>query len=201
MLNIMRIRYDRDEHTFTMDGEVLYFELEDEEFNLREDEEALQNIQEIDGKLVRCGACFEYLDRYYRDIAKTDNDEQDYLESLYKKHYELTKTAQQDARRDRGYINYLKDYDSIEPEDYYGLLQKYFTPHTLEYINSKLVFGYLGHEDRTKETDQVICDFLEENPELIETINSQFLTHGAGRHYMDTYDGPEHLRHFLNTFK
>lgn len=200
MLNIMRIRYDRDEHTFSTDGKVLYFEVEDEEFNQREDEETLQNIQEIDGKLVRCGARFEYLDRYHRDINKTDNDKQDYLKSFYKKYLELTKTAQQDARRDRGYINYTKDYDSIQPEDYYGLLQKYFTPHTLKYIDSKLVFGYLGHEDRTKETDQVICDFLEENPELIATINSEFLTHGAGRHYMDTYGGPEHLRQFFKCF-
>lgn len=153
--------------------------------------------KKIDGKLVRCSAHFKSLDKYDKDL-KGNEDKQGYLESMYNKHYKLTRKAEQDDRRDRGYINFLKDYDSVKPEDYYGLLYKYLTINTLDYIDNKFVFGYLGHEDRTIETDQVICDFLDENPELIATINNEFLINAAGRHYMDICDGPEDLRDYLN---
>lgn len=198
MLNINAIRYGKNDYTFSSNDKYLYFEVEDDVFNQQEDEEDLQNIQNIDGKLVRCAANFEFIDYYNRDLKKADKDKQDYLESMYKKHYKLTRKAEQDDRRDRGYINFLKDYDSIKPDDYYGLLYKYLTINTLDYIDNKFVFGYLGHEDRTIETDQVICDFLDENPELTATINNEFLTNAAGRHYMDLCDGPEDLRDYLN---
>ena len=198
MLNINAIRYGKNDYTFSSNDKYLYFEVEDDVFNSKEDEEDLQNIQNIDGKLVRCAANFEFIDCYNRDLKKADKDKQDYLDSMYKKHYKLTRKAEQDDRRDRGYINFLKDYDSVEPEDYYGLLYKYLTINTLDYIDNKFVFGYLGHEDRTMGTDQVICDFLDENPELTATINNEFLTNAAGRHYMDLCDGPEDLRDYLN---
>lgn len=159
MLNINAIRYGENDYTFSSNDKYLYFEVEDDVFNQQEDEEDLQNIQNIDGKLVRCAANFEFIDYYNRDLKKADKDKQDYLDSMYTKHYKLTRKAEQDDRRDRGYINFLKDYESLKPEDYYGLLYKYLTINTLDYIDNKFVFGYLGHEDRTMETDQVICDF------------------------------------------
>ena len=96
-----------------------------------------------------------------------------------------------------GYITYTKDYESEQPEDYYGLLEKYLTKETLDYLNGGIVFGYLGHEERTKESDKVICEFLDENPDMKEKVNSGFLRNSAGRHYMDNYTSPEELRKFL----
>ena len=64
MLNINVIRYGENDHTFSSNDKYLYFEVEDDVFNQQEDEETLQNIQEIDGKLVRYGANFEFLDNY-----------------------------------------------------------------------------------------------------------------------------------------
>lgn len=61
----------------------------------------------------------------------------------------------------------------------------------------ELFLGYLGHSDRTKESDQAICEFLEENPDLIQVVNDEFFTHSAGRHYMDNYQGPEKLKEYL----
>lgn len=58
MLNINVIRYGEDDHTFSSNDKYLYFEVEDDVFNQQEDEEDLQNIQNIDGKLVRCAANF-----------------------------------------------------------------------------------------------------------------------------------------------
>ena len=55
----------------------------------------------------------------------------------------------------------------------------------------------LGHEERTKESDKVICEFLDENPDMIEKVNSGFLRNSTGRHYMDNYTSPEELRKFL----
>lgn len=102
-----------------------------------------------------------------------------------------------DDRKDKGYINHVKAFSKVEPEDYYGLLGKYLTKETHKYIESRCVFGYLGHEDRTKETDKVICEFLDENPDMKERVNRDFLCSGIGRHYMDNYSGPEDLRKFL----
>ena len=90
MLNINVIRYGEDDHTFSSNDKYLYFEVEDDVFNQQEDEEDLQNIQNIDGKLVRCAANFEFINNYNRDLKKADKDKQDYLESMYTKHYKLT---------------------------------------------------------------------------------------------------------------
>ena len=197
MLNIQCIRYGRGDHSYSTDDKWLYFELGDDAFNEIATEEELQNIQNIDGKLVRCTVGFKYLSNYERDVKKTDSDTQTHLKSMFNKHYRAVKSQVQDARKDRGYINYTKDYDKIELEDYYGLLEKYLTKETLDYIDSKIVFGYLGHEERTKESDKVICEFLEENPDMKEKVNSGFLRNSVGRHYMDNYSSPEELRKFL----
>lgn len=197
MLNIQKIRYGRNKFTFSSDDRYLYFEVDDDTFNTNEDEETLQNIQEINGRLVRCTYHFKHLEDFYKDLKTTDDARQTSLAMLYSKHDELTKTIRQDTRKDKGYINYIENFEDIKPEDYYGLLKKYFTQDTLNYIDNRIVFGYLGHSDRTRETDQVICDFLEENPDMINTVNYEFFTSGTGRHYMDNYNGPEDLRKFL----
>ena len=119
------------------------------------------------------------------------------LKSLYDKHFKLSREKVYDARRDMGYINCTKDYESEQPEDYYGLLEKYLTKETLDYLNSGIVFGYLGHEERTKESDKVICEFLDENHDMKEKVNRNFLTSSIGRHYMDNCPSPEELRKFL----
>lgn len=62
---------------------------------------------------------------------------------------------------------------------------------------SRIVVGYLGHEERTKESDKVICEFLDEHPDMKEKVNSGFLRNSTGRHYMDNCPSPEELRKFL----
>lgn len=194
-MNIYKIRYGYEEYKYTSDDKCLYYEVDDDIFNTNENEETKQEIFKIDGKLVRCAYKFRNLGRYAKDLKEYTNSEN--LKLIYKKFIELSKIANYDDRRDRGYINYLKDFEDTEPEDYYGLLEKYFTQHTRDYINSKIVFGYLGHADRTKESDQAICEFLEENPDLIQVVNDEFFTHSAGRHYMNNYQGPEQLKEYL----
>lgn len=195
-MNIYKIRYGYEYSRYTSDDKYLYCEVDDNMFNELNDDKTRQEIFEIDGKLVRCASTFKNLDRYARDLKEYANSED--LKLIYDKFIELSKTATYDARRDRGYINYLKDFEDTEPEDYYGLLEKYFTEHTRDYVNNKIVFGYLGHSDRTKESDQAICEFLEENPDLIPIVNEEFFTHSAGRHYMDNHQGPEKLKEYLS---
>lgn len=166
-------------------------------FNEIEDEETCQDIQNINGKLVRCSYRFKPMSKYEIDMKDVDFVKQGRLKSLYDKHSKLSREKVYDARRDMGYINYTKDYESEQPEDYYGLLEKYLTKETLDYLNSGIVFGYLGHEERTKESDKVICEFLDENPDMKEKVNSGFLRNGTGRHFMDNCPSPEELRKFL----
>lgn len=197
MLNIQCVRYSFGEYSYTSDDKWLYFELDDDAFNEIADEEEKQNIQNIDGKLVRCTYGRSYLSVYGREAKKTDNATQEYLKSMLNKHYKATKEQEYSTRKDKGYITYTQDLDSMKPEDYYGLLEKYFTKRTLKYLDGGIVFGYLGHEERTLETDKVICEFLDEHPDMKERVNVYFLTSGTGRHYMDNYSGPKELRKFL----
>lgn len=197
MLNIQYVRYGQDDHTYTKDDKRLYFELDDDAFNSIADAEEMQNIQNVDGKLVRCTYGFEYLSKYARDAKKFDSTTQAYLESMFKKHHRVSKEQEYTERKDKGYINYTKDLDNMNLEDYYGLLEKYFTKGTLKYLDGGIVFGHLGHEERTLETDKVICEFLDEHPDMKEKVNVYFLTSGTGRHYMDNYSGPKELRKFL----
>lgn len=198
MLNIQCIRYGSGEHYYSSNDKWLYFELDDDAFNEIASEEELQNVQNIEGKLVRGLLDFKHFAiSYARDVKKTDETTQEYLESMFSKHYKATLAQEQSTRKDKGYINGVKDYDKMKPEDYYGLLEKYFTKETLKYLEGGIVFGYLGHEERTKETDKVICEFLDENPDMKERVNTYFLTSGTGRHYMDNYTSPEELRKFL----
>lgn len=195
-MNIYKIRFGYEEYKYTSDDKCLYREVDDDVFNVNEDEETRQTVFEIDGKLVRCSSIFMYSEQY-NNFLKRFGDRSDELKVIYEKFLKLLRTSIQDERRDKGYITNLKDFEDLEPEDYYGLLEKYFTENTRKYIDSKIVFGYLGHEDRTRESDQAICEFLEENPDLINVVNSEFLTHSAGRHYMDNYQGPEKLKEYL----
>lgn len=195
-MNIYKIRFGYEEYKYTSDDKCLYREVDDDVFNANEDEETRQTVFEIDGKLVRCSSIFMYSEQY-NNFLKRFGDRSDELKVIYEKFLKLLRTSIQDERRDKGYITNLKDFEDLEPEDYYGLLEKYFTENTRKYIDSKIVFGYLGHEDRTRESDQAICEFLEENPDLINVVNSEFLTHSAGRHYMDNYQGPEKLKEYL----
>ena len=195
-MNIYKIRFGYKEYKYTSDDKCLYREVDDDVFNANEDEETRQTVFEIDGKLVRCSSIFMYSEQY-NNFLKRFGDRSDELKVIYEKFLKLLRTSIQDERRDKGYITNLKDFEDLEPEDYYGLLEKYFTENTRKYIDSKIVFGYLGHEDRTRESDQAICEFLEENPDLINVVNSEFLTHSAGRHYMDNYQGPEKLKEYL----
>lgn len=137
------------------------------------------------------------MSKYEIDMKGVDFVKQGQLKSLYDKHLKLSKEKVYDARRDMGYINYTEDYESEQPEDYYGLLEKYLTKETLDYLNSGIVFGYLGHEERTKESDKVICEFLDENPDMKEKVNSGFLRNSTGRHFMDNCPSQEELRKFL----
>ena len=195
-MNIYKIRFGYEEYKYTSDDKCLYREVDDDVFNANEDEETRQTVFEIDGKLVRCSSIFMYSEQY-NNFLKRFGDRSDELKVIYEKFLKLLRTSIQDERRDKGYITNLKDFEDLEPEDYYGLLEKYFTENTRKYIDSKIVFGYLGHEDRTRESDQAICEFLEENPDLINVVNSEFLTHSAGRHYTDNYQGPEKLKEYL----
>lgn len=86
-----------------------------------------------------------------------------------------------------------------ELEDYYGLLKKYLTWRTLLYIKTaKPVRGYLGHENRTRETDHAICHFLDKNPHLIKEVNNAFLTGSDGWNFMYICNGYKHLMNMLN---
>lgn len=140
---------------------------------------------------------FKPMSKYEIDRKNVDFVKQGHLKSLYDRHLKLSREKVYDARRDMGYINYTKDYESEQPEDFYGLLEKYLTKETLDYLNGGIVFGYLGHEERTKESDKVICEFLDENPDMKEKVNSGFLRNSAGRHYMDNFDNPTQLKKFL----
>lgn len=195
-MNIYKIRFGYEDYKYTSDDRYLYREVDDDVFNANEDEETRQTVFEIDGKLVRCSSIFMYSEQY-NNYLKRFGDRSDELKVIYEKFLKLLRTSIQDERRDKGYITNLKDFEDLEPEDYYGLLEKYFTENTRKYIDSKIVFGYLGHNDRTKESDQAICEFLEENPDLIQVVNDEFFTHSAGRHYMDNYQGPEKLKEYL----
>ena len=197
MLNIQKVRYGQDDRTYSSRDKELFFEVDDDVFNEIEDEETCQDIQNINCKLVRCSYGFKPRSKYEIDVKNVDFVKQGQLKSLYDKHLKLSKEKVYDARRDMGYINYTKDYESEQPEDYYGLLEKYLTKETLDYLNSGVVFGYLGPEERTKESDKVICEFLDENPDMKERVNREFLCSSIGRHYMDNYSGPEDLRKFL----
>ena len=197
MLNIQKVRYGQGKGTFTSRDKELFFEIDDDVFNEIADEEECQEVHNIDGKLVRCSYRFKPMSKYEIDMKDVDFVKQWRLKSLYDKHFKLSREKVYDARRDMGYINYTKDYESEQPEDFYGLLEKYLTKETLKYIDGGCVFGYLGHEDRTKETDKVICEFLDENPNMKERVTTCFLTNGTGRHYMDNYSGPKELRKFL----
>ena len=197
MLNIQKVRYGQGEGTFTSRDKSLFFEIDDDVFNEVADEEECHEVHNIDGKLVRCSYEFKPMSKYEIDAKNIDLTQQEYLETLYNKHFKLCQEEVYDARKDNGYINYTKDYDSMKPEDYYGLLEKYFTQGTLKYLEGGAVFGYLGHEERTLETDKVICEFLDENLDMKERVNTYFLTNSAGRHYMGNYSGPEDLRKFL----
>lgn len=197
MLNIQSVRYGSESYSYTSGDKWLYFELGDDAFNEIADEEEQQNISSVDGKLVRCTYGFEYLSKYDRDAKKTDEATQEYLKSMCSKYYKASREQEYTTRKDKGYITYTQDLDSMKPEDYYGLLEKYFTKGTLKYLDGGIVFGYLGHEERTLETDKVICEFLDENPDMKERVNTYFLTSGTGRHYMDNYTSPEDLRKFL----
>ena len=195
-MNIYKIRFGYEENRYTSDDKYIYREVDDDVFNANEDEETRQTVFEIDGKLVRCSSIFMYSEQY-NNYLKRFGDRSDELKIIYEKFLKLLRTSIQDERRDKGYITNLKDFEDLEPEDYYGLLEKYFTENTRKYIDSKIVFGYLGHNNRTKESDQAICEFLEENPDLIQVVNDEFFTHSAGRHYMDNYQGPEKLKEYL----
>lgn len=195
-MNIYKIRFGYEDYKYTSDDRYLYREVDDDVFNANEDEETRQTVFEIDGKLVRCSSIFMYSEQY-NNYLKRFGDRSDELKVIYEKFLKLLRTSIQDERRDKGYITNLKDFEDLEPEDYYGLLEKYFTENTRKYIDSKIVFGYLGHNDRTKESDQAICEVLEENPDLIQVVNDEFFTHSAGRHYMDNYQGPEKLKEYL----
>ena len=197
MLNIQSVRYGSESYSYTSGDKWLYFELGDDAFNEIADEEEQQNIQNVDGKLVRCTYGRSYLSVYDREAKKTDNATQEYLKLMLNKHYKATKEQEYSVRKDKGYITYTKEYDNMKPEDYYGLLEKYLTKETLKYLDGGIVFGYLGHEERTKETDKVIYEFLEENPDMKERVNNEFLSHSTGRHYMDNCPSPEELRKFL----
>lgn len=197
MLNIQKVRYGQGKGTFTPRDKELFFEVDDDVFNEIANEEECQEVHNIDNKLVRCSYRFKPMSKYEIDMKDVDFVKQGHLKSLYEKHFRLSQEKEYDARRDRGYINYTKHYGNIEPEDYYGLLEKYLTKETHDYLASKIVFGYLGHEDRTKESDKVICEFLDEHPNMKERVNSGFLTNSTGRHFMDNYRSPEELRKFL----
>ena len=148
-MNIYKIRFGYEEYKYTSDDKYLYREVDDDVFNTNEDEETRQTVFEIDGKLVRCSSIFMYSEQY-NNFLKRFGDRSDELKVIYEKFLKLLRTSIQDDRRDKGYITNLKDFEDLEPEDYYGLLEKYFTENTRKYIDSKIVFGYLGHEDRTK---------------------------------------------------
>ena len=197
MLNIQKVRYGQGKGTFTSRDKSLFFEIDDDVFNEIADEEECQEVQNIDGKLVRRSYEFKPMSKYEIDAKNIDLTQQEYLETLYNKHFKLCQEGVYGARKDKGYINYTKDYDSMKPEDYYGLLEKYFTQGTLKYLDGGVVFGYLGHEERTLETDKVIYEFLDKNTDMKERVNSGFLCHSAGRHYMDNCPSPEELRKFL----
>lgn len=197
MLNIQKVRYGQNYYTYSSRDKELFFEIDDDVFNEVEDEETCQNVQNVGGKLVRCSYRFKPMSNYENDAKNIDSTQQEYLKSLYGKYFKLLQEKEYDTRRDRGYINYTKHYDNVKPEDYYGLLEKYLTKETHEYLDSGIVFGYLGHGERTKESDKVVCEFLDENPDMKEKVNSGFLRNSAGRHYMDNYTSPEELRKFL----
>ena len=198
MLNIQCIRYGSGEHYYSSNDKWLYFELDDDAFNEIATEEELQNVQNIDGKLVRCLLDFKhYAISYARDVKKTDDTTQEYLESMFSKHYKATLAQEQSTRKDKGYINGVKDYDKMKPEDYYGLLEKYLTKETLKYLDGGVVFGYIWHEERTKESQKVISEFLYEKTDKKEKVKIVLLRNGTGRHFMDNCPSPEELRKFL----
>lgn len=62
---------------------------------------------------------------------------------------------------------------------------------------AKPVRGYLGHENRTRETDSAIC-LLDKNPHLIKEVNNAFLTSSDGWNFMYICNGYKHLMNMLN---
>lgn len=196
-MNILKARYSKLGYTFSTEDKYLYYEISDDIFNTITDEEERQTVFKIDGKLVRCATVLRPLSGYENGL-KNNNDDQAMLKSIYTEFaYNKHAKKHKSDRRDKGYINYLKDLEDTDPEDYYGLLKEYLTADTMDYIDSKVVFGYLGHEGRTIETDKVIRDFLRDNPDLIKKVNDEFLTSRDGRHFMDSCTGPDDLRKYL----
>lgn len=66
-----------------------------------------------------------------------------------------------------------------------------------DYLNQNLVFGYLGHEHRTEETDRELEDLLKYNlglnPKLEDMIATWMCSRNA-RHFMDLCDDIEFFR-------
>jgi hypothetical protein len=124
------------------------------------------------------------------------------IETLFIKGYpqetESYWNKQDDIRNEQrkidGFVSHKK-YGTMTADDYKGSLKNTLTEITLQYINSGLVCGYLGHSARKYEHD-VIIEKLFENVAITVDGNevnkwdvlSTWLTSTDARHFMDSME-------------
>ena len=72
LINIISVRYGREENTYTPKDKELYFEVDDKEFESVADEESIHNVQVIEKNLVRWCTDFHYLSQYQKDVKTVD---------------------------------------------------------------------------------------------------------------------------------
>lgn len=197
-MNICCIKYI--ESAFVSDDEYLFCAIDDNLFNSYANEYEKHNIHEINGELVRCTIVVKPKEQRTKDIESYGWVNSENLMHIFNRHKYLTEKEKRKVDNEIGYIINNADSEDLELEDYFGLLEKYLTRRTIKYIkkNKAFVRGYLGHENRTRETDLAICRFLERNPDLIEEVNDMFLTSDEGYGAMCICAGPKHLTTILN---
>ena len=196
-MNICCIKYT--DSALVSDDEYLFCTIDDSLFDSYADGYDIFNAQLINGELVRCTTILKPKEERIKDIETYGWVNSENLMCIFNRHKYLTEKEQRKADNEIGYVINNTEPEDLELEDYFGLLEKYLTRRTIKYIKkTKPVRGYLGHENRTKDTDLAICRFLEQNPDLIDEVNDRFLTSDEGYGTMYICAGPKHLTTILN---
>lgn len=199
-MNICCIKYT--DSALVSDDEYLFCTIDDSLFDSYADGYDIFNAQLINGELVRCTTILKPKEERIKDIETYGWVNSENLMHIFNRHKYLSEKEERKANNEIGYILNNTNPEDLELEDYFGLLEKYLTRRTIKYIkkNKSCVRGYLGHENRTRDTDLAICRFLERNPDLIEEINERFLISDEGYGFMCICAGPKHLTTILRRY-
>ena len=105
--------------------------------------------------------------------------------TIIQQYYENLDNKRYAQRKADGYV-WCKDFKKMTSEDYYGRLHELRNnEHLQKYVESGIVCGYLGHENRKLIYDEVIEELIKKETNDIKEKVADWMCSSFARHWMD----------------